>query len=65
LSSTLTRICAVPVFCGRPPSAAERTNIIWACSSRSNCFSSTSSAYLLPSPRDCTSRLKCSLGLIE
>uniref|UniRef100_A0A8C4YG56 Uncharacterized protein n=1 Tax=Gopherus evgoodei TaxID=1825980 RepID=A0A8C4YG56_9SAUR len=64
MSSTLTRIRAVPVLCGRPPSAAVRTSINCACSSRSNCFSNSSSAYLLPSPRECTSRLKYSLELI-
>uniref|UniRef100_A0A8C3XQ06 Secreted protein n=1 Tax=Chelydra serpentina TaxID=8475 RepID=A0A8C3XQ06_CHESE len=64
MSSTLTRIWAVPVLCGRPPSAAVRISINCACASRSNCFSSTNSAYLLPSPRVCTSRLKCSLELI-
>uniref|UniRef100_A0A8C0HE77 Uncharacterized protein n=1 Tax=Chelonoidis abingdonii TaxID=106734 RepID=A0A8C0HE77_CHEAB len=64
MSSTLTHIRAVPVLCGRPPSAAVRISINCACSSRSNCFSNTSSAYLLPSPRESTSRLKCSLELI-
>uniref|UniRef100_A0A8C4YFZ3 Uncharacterized protein n=2 Tax=Gopherus TaxID=38771 RepID=A0A8C4YFZ3_9SAUR len=65
MSNTLTRIRAVPVLCGRPPSAAVRISINCACSSRSNCFSNTSSAYLLPSvSRVCTSRRKCSLGFI-
>uniref|UniRef100_A0A8C8VGR0 Uncharacterized protein n=1 Tax=Pelusios castaneus TaxID=367368 RepID=A0A8C8VGR0_9SAUR len=64
ISSTLTRIWAVPVLCGRPPSAAVRIKSHTVLSSRSNGFSSTSSAYLLPSLWVCTSSRKCSLEVI-
>uniref|UniRef100_A0A8C3FKM2 Secreted protein n=1 Tax=Chrysemys picta bellii TaxID=8478 RepID=A0A8C3FKM2_CHRPI len=63
MSSTLMRI-TVPVLCGVLPSAAVRIKLNSVFSPRSSCFSSTSSAYLLPSRWVCTSRRKCSLELI-
>uniref|UniRef100_A0A8D2J7R6 Uncharacterized protein n=1 Tax=Varanus komodoensis TaxID=61221 RepID=A0A8D2J7R6_VARKO len=60
---TLINICAVPDLWGIPPSTAVSTSVTCAFTSRSRGFSSTSSAYLLPSLLVCTSSLKCSLGL--
>uniref|UniRef100_A0A8C8RJ47 Uncharacterized protein n=1 Tax=Pelusios castaneus TaxID=367368 RepID=A0A8C8RJ47_9SAUR len=59
ISQTRTRTLAVPDRGGEPPSTAVSMKLISGFSSLSKGFSSTSSAYFLPS------LLKCSLGLIE
>uniref|UniRef100_A0A8C6YNH0 Uncharacterized protein n=1 Tax=Nothoprocta perdicaria TaxID=30464 RepID=A0A8C6YNH0_NOTPE len=61
VSTTRTEIWAVPDLGGSPPSTAVSTSL--ACCSLSKAFSSTNSGYLLPSPRVCISKRKCSSGL--
>uniref|UniRef100_A0A8D0HHC9 Uncharacterized protein n=1 Tax=Sphenodon punctatus TaxID=8508 RepID=A0A8D0HHC9_SPHPU len=56
VSMTRIEIWAVPDLGGLPPSMAVSTSC-W------RVFSSTSSGYLLPSPRICISTWKYSLGL--
>uniref|UniRef100_A0A7M4FQ82 Uncharacterized protein n=1 Tax=Crocodylus porosus TaxID=8502 RepID=A0A7M4FQ82_CROPO len=61
--STVTTTRAVPVRSGTPPSRAVSSTRCERCCSRSRALSSTSSANLLPSLRDCTSSEKKLLGL--
>uniref|UniRef100_A0A7M4DWS0 Uncharacterized protein n=1 Tax=Crocodylus porosus TaxID=8502 RepID=A0A7M4DWS0_CROPO len=63
VSRTVTTTSASPDLSGVPPSLAIITSLWRACCSLSKVFSSTSSGYLLPSPRICISRRKCSFGL--
>uniref|UniRef100_A0A8D2JIA8 Uncharacterized protein n=1 Tax=Varanus komodoensis TaxID=61221 RepID=A0A8D2JIA8_VARKO len=63
VSRTVTTTWALPERWGLPPSLAVMASRCVACCSRSRGLSSTSSGYLLPSPRVCISRRKWSWGL--